>query len=311
VVLWPLAVATALLATVRLLGLDHGVLLVQLVSFTPYVVLGGLAVALLAALARRPYAAGVAGLAALTLAVLIAPRALSSPTPTQGTGLVVMSANTHFGDADPASIVDLVRGAGVDVLTLQEYTPRAEHRLLAAGLADVLPYWESHPAPGASGSAVYSRLPLGDGGLRLVSTGRFSQAYATVTMADGKQVIVESVHPVPPIDGEQLDDWSAGLRDQVRGDAPGPARILAGDFNATLDHRGMREVLATGYVDAADAVGAGLTPTWPYNGARSLVTPKVALDHILVPPSIGVRDFRAVTIPDTDHRAIIATLVVP
>ena len=37
----------------------------------------------------------------------------------------------------------------------------------------------------------------------------------------------------------------------------GPPRILAGDFNATLDHALLRRLLATGYVDAADRDGRG------------------------------------------------------
>jgi hypothetical protein len=39
--------------------------------------------------------------------------------------------------------------------------------------------------------------------------------------------------------------------------------------------------------------------------------PKVTIDHVLVDRGIGVRDFDAVTVPLTDHRAIIATVVVP
>jgi endonuclease/exonuclease/phosphatase family metal-dependent hydrolase len=117
------------------------------------------------------------------------------------------------------------------------------------------------------------------------------------------------VHPVPPI-GQTLY-WRTGMDNQIPASAPGPPRVLAGDFNATLDHAALRAVLETGYRDAADCVGAGLTPTWPFYGPRSLITPKVTLDHVLVPTGIGVRDFRAVTIPRSDHRAIVATLLVP
>src|SRR5690606_32930216 len=129
--------------------------------------------------------------------------------------------------------------------------------------------------------------------------------YATVMLEHGS-VILESVHPLSPSSVPRTREWLIGLNNQVPASAGGPPRILAGDFNATLDHRALRALLATGYQDAADAVGAGLTPTWPYHGRRSAATPKIALDHILVPNGIGVRDFRAVTIPHTDHRAILA-----
>ncbi len=308
---WPATAAVAAIAGVRVLDLDPGVVLVQLISFTPYFALFALAAAILAGLARRLLAAATATLMAIALLACVAPRAFGGPHTAAGTPLVVMAANLRVGGADAMSIVDLVRDAGVDVLALQEFTPDAEERLAAAGLLELLPYRESHPRSGVEGSAVYARWPLRDGGVRLASPEGFEQAYATVTLPEGATITVESVHPVPPINGDALPHWETGLRDQFRGDAPGPPRILAGDFNATLDHSALRDVLDTGYRDAAAEVGAGLTPTWPFYGRRPLITPSIALDHVLVPAGIYVRDFRAVTIPRTDHRAIVATLVIP
>lgn len=306
---WPLAGGAAVTMLMRLFGLEDGVRPVQLTAFTPYLALGAMVAAVAVGLTRRPVAAVVATLAAIVLIACVAPRAIGSPTNQDGTPLVVMAVNLRLGGAEARSIMDLVAGAGVDVLALQELTAEAEASLLDAGLADLLPFRESHPGPGAVGSALYSRLPLAGGGVRRASDPGFNQAYATVALPGDARVIVESVHPVPPIG--QVDRWETGLRNQVRGDAPGLPRILAGDFNATLDHRAMRDVLATGYRDVADAVGAGLTPTWPFYGRRSLVTPRITIDHVLVPEGIVVRDFRAVTIPLTDHRAIVATVVIP
>ena len=55
-------------------------------------------------------------------------------------------------------------------------------------------------------------------------------------------------------------------------DCQGDVRILAGDFNATLDHPELRALLDRGYVDAADAAGAGLAgrpgPPRPAAAAR-------------------------------------------
>jgi len=84
-------------------------------------------------------------------------------------------------------------------------------------------------------------------------------------------------------------------------------RILAGDFNGTLDQRDLRSVLDGGYVDAAAAAGAGLHFTWPTKGRR----PLFAIDHILVDRRIAVKRFEAREIPGTDHRAVIAQLVIP
>ena len=67
----------------------------------------------------------------------------------------------------------------------------------------------------------------------------------------------------------------------------GVVRILLGDFNATLDHQALRDVLDRGYVDAADAVGKALTPTWP---RQRLLPPTVTIDHVLVDERVRVSD---------------------
>jgi endonuclease/exonuclease/phosphatase family metal-dependent hydrolase len=82
--------------------------------------------------------------------------------------------------------------------------------------------------------------------------------------------------------------------------------LLIGDFNATLDHAAVRRLLDTGYVDAADAVGNGLTPTW-----QASLVPPVSIDHVLVEEGIGVRAVRVHDIARSDHRAVVADLVVP
>jgi endonuclease/exonuclease/phosphatase (EEP) superfamily protein YafD len=309
---WLLAVALAVFGLTRLTGLQSGVLLVQLTSFTPYVAAGALAVAALAALGRRLVPAALAGVAAAVLIACVAPRALASPeSGDAGVPLVVMSVNLRLGGADPQAVVDLVRAEHVDVLALQELTPESEQALLALGLGEELPYRESHPHVGASGTALFARGALTDGGSRIVSDEGHDQAYATLTMPGAAPVTLESVHPVPPLSNDLLPYWRVALGNQLPATTPGPPRILVGDFNATLDHAELRRLLATGYRDAADEVGAGLTPTWPFYGLRAAVTPKIAIDHVLVPAGVGVRDFRAVTIPYTDHRAVIVTLRLP
>jgi endonuclease/exonuclease/phosphatase family metal-dependent hydrolase len=89
----------------------------------------------------------------------------------------------------------------------------------------------------------------------------------------------------------------------------GPVRVLLGDFNATLDHGGLRELIATGYRDAAEVTGQGLVGTWgPYDGDR---IPPVVIDHVLADRRIGVRRFAVHGIPGGDHRAIVAELTLP
>jgi endonuclease/exonuclease/phosphatase family metal-dependent hydrolase len=307
ITIWTVAGGLAGLTLVRVFGVDRGVLLVQAVAFTPYLSVVGVIALGVAVLRRQWWAAGVCGLAALVLLGLVVPRVFGGPSEHPGTPVTVMSVNMLLGGADPSSIVDVVRSRRVDVLAVQEFTPQAETDLDAAGLAQLLPYRESHPELGASGSALYSRFPLTDGGGRVASPEGHGQAYAMVHPPGVDPVRVESVHPVPPLDAEFTGWWADGLRGQLPAGEHGP--ILAGDFNATLDHAELRRLLGTGYRDAADEVGDALAPTWPFYGPRSWLTPRVTLDHVLVPHDVGVRAFTVVPIPDTDHRAIVTTLL--
>lgn len=106
-----------------------------------------------------------------------------------------------------------------------------------------------------------------------------------------------------------LDSWRIDLLAQPAATPDGPPRILAGDFNATLDHAPLRALLDTGYVDAARAAGAGLIGTWgPYDGD---VIPPVTIDHVLVDARIGVRKVSVHPLPGSDHRPVLAELSLP
>jgi endonuclease/exonuclease/phosphatase family metal-dependent hydrolase len=85
--------------------------------------------------------------------------------------------------------------------------------------------------------------------------------------------------------------------------------VLAGDFNATLDHSGLRRLIRTGYRDAAATVGAGLAGTWgPYDGDP---IPPVTIDHVLVDRRVRVRSVSVHRVPGSDHRAVLAELALP
>lgn len=296
-------------AVVRLSGLDAGPL-VQLLAFTPYTVLGALLATVLAAALRRPAAAVVAGFATAALLACVAPRAVpdADPGPGDGVRLRVLTANLLMGGARPDALLRLVRERAVDVLAVQEFTPAAAAALEAGGIAALLPHRQLSAEPGTTGSGLYSRYPLTGAGLRR-NGGGFAQAYATVTVPGAAPVVVESAHPAAPYAIAALGDWRADLAAQPRATPDGPARVLLGDFNATLDHGPLRALIRSGYRDAADAVGAGLTGTWgPYDGD---LIPPVTIDHVLADRRIGIRDAAVRGLPGSDHRTVYAELVLP
>jgi endonuclease/exonuclease/phosphatase (EEP) superfamily protein YafD len=307
VLFWLLLLPCLLWAIVRLGGWERGPL-VQLFAFTPYVAGWSWLPAVLA-LATRRWTVGLVALAvAVALTAVVLPRALAGGRgPADGVALHVMTSNMLFGGADPEEIVRLVREHDVAVLAVQEFTPDGREALAKAGLGDLLPYASLADEPGASGSGLYSRFPISDPGSRR-NGGGFLQAYGTIAPTGAGKLVVESVHPLAPWSVRVNGDWRDDLAAEPKADPAGVPRILLGDFNATLDHAPLRELISHGYRDAAEAAGKGLVGTWPYDGKR---VPPVTIDHVLVDERIGVREVSVHKIPESDHRAIVARLTVP
>jgi endonuclease/exonuclease/phosphatase (EEP) superfamily protein YafD len=192
-------------------------------------------------------------------------------------------------------------------VAFQEYTPPAAVALEIAGLGALLPYESAHARGFGLGSALYSRTPLTATGVRKHGSG-FWQAQGTLTVQGGRPIAVESVHPCAPIGPSKDDCWFRDLADQPRADPKGgPLRLLLGDFNATVDHAPFRRLLDSGYRDSAEVVGEGLKPTWP----TFKWLPGVVLDHVLVSEGIAVRRVQVFPVEGSDHRAVLAEIVVP
>ncbi|QGN51015.1 endonuclease/exonuclease/phosphatase family protein [Micromonospora sp. WMMD558] len=309
-VCWAAVVPGVGWAVVRLLGLDRGPL-VQLLAFTPYVAAGSLLPLVLTVALRRRWPAMVAALTTVALVAVVAPRAIgSAPPDAGGPALRLLTANLLAGTADARVLVDLVRRHSVDVLAVQEFTPEIGAELDRLGLDTLLPHRELHPAEGTLGSGLYARFPVSAGGVRHNRGGwGFDQAYATVAVPGAPPVRVESAHPAAPYALDQVGHWRTDLAAQPPATPDGSLSILAGDFNATLDHGPLRALLDTGYVDAAEAAGAGLTGTWgPYDGDP---IPPVTIDHVLVDRRIAVRGVSVHPVRGSDHRAVLAVLRLP
>jgi endonuclease/exonuclease/phosphatase family metal-dependent hydrolase len=250
--------------------------------------------------------AAVAAVAAVLLAACVLPRALPDADrgPMAGVRLTVMTINMYVGQADPAAVVALVREHDVAILAVQEFTTAAERGLTGAGLDALLPHHAlaGDEQFGTTGSGLYSRYPISEPGSERGAGGNL-QAYATVRPPGAAALSVESAHPLAPYAKSVLGLWKEDLDDEPR------KSLLLGDFNSTLDHAPVRELIRRGYRDAADAVGKGLLATWGTDAGRTI--PPITLDHVLVDKRIGVRDVAVEPVRLSDHRAVIAELSVP
>jgi endonuclease/exonuclease/phosphatase (EEP) superfamily protein YafD len=298
----------AVWAGARISGADRvrrtEVPVVQLMSLTPMVAAAAPWVALGLRLSRRRGPALTAAVAAGALALAVQPRAAARPQPAaRGPKLRVLSFNAYFGLADAEVLTDLVRQLDADVLLVQELTEDAVSRLKLAGLDDLLPYTQLELRGGSRGSGIYSRFPLREG--PPVTPTLMAQPSALAELPGGGAVELVCVHPCSP--GLRRFGGTAQWRREL-GLLPPPGelpRVLAGDFNATLDHADFRKLLRLGYADAGRQAGKALTPTWGLPGKnRALLT----LDHVLVDRSCAVLGYSVHEVPNSDHRAVFAEI---
>ncbi|MEW1842764.1 endonuclease/exonuclease/phosphatase family protein [Nonomuraea angiospora] len=302
---WLAVTPFAAWAVVRVAGLERGSLPTQIMTATPYAAAGSLVPLLIAAVGRKRAATAVALLATTALGFSVLPRALGRAEATTGRPLKVMTINMLFGRADPATIMELVREFQPDVLSTQELTPGAVTDLDEAGLKELMPYRVLQDEWSAGGSGLYSRHPVEPLWDLMPPVGHQMPA-ALISLPGGKPVEFIDAHPFPPL-GPQVVEWNEAMA-AFPSASPDRIRIIAGDFNASLDHAALRGLLARGYKDAADTVGAGLIPTWP---ANKRVPPIITIDHVLVDERVGVKEVSVRDVPKTDHRAVLAELTVP
>jgi endonuclease/exonuclease/phosphatase (EEP) superfamily protein YafD len=295
-----------------LFGLDQRSPFVQLVSMRPWIVLADavlLAVLVVVTIFERralPFAAGVLALV-LVAGAIVLPRLVPDPVPAGGAPLRVLAFNTYEGEADADELAALIQQQRPDVVAISESGQRYAERL--GPLIEPLGY-EIH----ATGerrdddinevTAVVSDR-LGDVDVRVGDeTSTFPYMELTgAGLGDLRVVVFHSVAPVPG----SVPDWAHDVALVKRWCAGSTPTIVAGDFNATLDHSLLRDATA-GCGDAAAQRGAGLVPTWGPPRIRSF-GPQI--DHVFATDGIVAETFDVHDIAGSDHRAVLTTLRLP
>ncbi len=218
--------------------------------------------------------------------------------------LTVMTSNLQGGRGDAPTIVRSVKSEEVDLLVLEEVTPESLQQLDTAGLDKLLPNRAGAPALSAVGTMVFSRYPL----VRPRSM-KLTNGAVDVRVQAPKPFRLLAAHTAQPVvdpvpwlvDLEAVRDWSA--TSVQRG-----ATLVVGDLNANQDHAPLRKVLATGLRDAAEQAGSGYQPTWPTRFRHSWMRAVVPLDHVLNSREFVALRTRTVSVPRTDHLALVADL---
>ncbi|MCW2771158.1 MAG: hypothetical protein JWR27_2591 [Aeromicrobium sp.] len=251
--------------------------------------------------------AAVASLLLLHVWWFVQPFLVDAPGSATADGFVVMTANLHIGGADPDAVLDAVDDQGVDVLVLEEITPLALAELDRAGLDRRLGHRIGAARPNRDGIMIFANEPLRDPTRIGTSTPGVGAEMAT---SRGPLRIL-AVHPIAPNNG--VAQWSSDL-DVILSTARasrGPT-IVAGDFNATLDHPHLRALMSSSYRDASVESGLGWRPTWPSPNKIRFAGMKLpslfALDHIFVRGPLEATQAQVRLVHGTDHRALVTRI---
>ncbi|MGV8884617.1 MAG: endonuclease/exonuclease/phosphatase family protein [Microbacteriaceae bacterium] len=252
---------------------------------------------------------------ALISAAVVSTRGLGDTAfETKGSNdLTVLTWNT-LGDAPGAEgIAQLALDAGADIVVLPE-TSEEMGDLVAARLA-------SAGAPMASLTLSYDKVSKARSTTVLISdalgkytftTDRTTSVLPTVVArpADGTGPTIIAVHAVAPIPGE-LGHWRSDLL-WLRDACAGKNIIMAGDFNATLDHfAGLGTSSSTIIGDCSDAglvSHNGAVGTWPTSLPALAGAP---IDHVMQTANwrvSGMRVYESYDKYGSDHRPVVVQL---
>ncbi|MER6916568.1 endonuclease/exonuclease/phosphatase family protein [Streptomyces sp. NPDC000594] len=214
----------------------------------------------------------------------------------------VLTSNVEYGQGTDA-LLRTVRREDPDIVFVQECNILCSRALAAEIPRADYPHRKIVEGYGADGSSLLSRYPLRDApGIE----GSLTMPAAVAEIA-GQEVLLQLVHPLPPIPG-MVGDWRRELRN-IRDRAAAvkdSAAIVAGDFNATPDHAAFRKILDAGELRSAAILGgASRTPSWPSMVGRPL---GAQIDHVLVSRDFSVDSARFLEVAGSDHRALLVRL---
>lgn len=232
--------------------------------------------------------------------------------------VTVLSWNT-FGEGPGAeAIAELALAEHADVVVLPETTEQLGEEIAVEMREAGRPMWvhaqQFSDYLKAQSTTLLISPELGD--YQVTSADWTGPPYNTNTLptvvadsSSGMGPRIVAVHAVAPIRWE-LRNWRSDL-DWLALQCAGDDVIMAGDFNATLDHfagRGVDGGDLGRCTDAAAADSAAGIGTWPTDLPELLGSP---IDHIVSTPNWSVVDFRVLTRFDdagSDHRPIVSTL---
>lgn len=253
----------------------------------------------------------------------IAPAGSISADPADWDGtLTTFSFNTHYSEAHKVELAVAIRRAAAEVVVLPETSAEYGQAIADLLVQDSLRYTvfsAGDQKDDADPTTVLVSAVLGD----------YEQAQAPAGAGHGAVLLrpaggaelnghrrptILGVHTHAPVPGS-MEEWLASVEVVVgqcrgagsdgAGPGPEPGLIIAGDFNATLDHAPMKDL--GGCADAALEAGIGGVSTWPTSSHTTLLGSPI--DHVLADSATWrARSASVLTLSGSDHRALVVEL---
>jgi endonuclease/exonuclease/phosphatase (EEP) superfamily protein YafD len=264
--------------------------------------------ALLATRARtRPLAAGLAAAGTVAGASVVHRASRRSAAAPGQADVTVLTANVWHGSADTAALAALVADERPDFVVMPEAGADFRDKLmpLLAGLG--YRAWVASGGGRPNGYDVVLLVGERAGDVRVHRGRGMRLPHLEVTGGILGARTLYGVHPTAPMSGRGTAWWHDELALIGRWCAAPVAPLVAGDFNATLDHPALRAALGR-CRSAADGTGRGLVGTFPAGVPRWL---GIQIDHVLVPADADTTRFEVLDLPGTDHRAVLARVRLP
>lgn len=244
--------------------------------------------------------------------------------------VTVYSFNTYKSQAGLVDLGVSVRGTGADVVVLPEtdasYGVRLAQLLAQDGCSFRVFSSIGDTTTGIDPTSVANPSTLGSDTLAttvLVSTGLgdYERAARPAGLGAGNLVLkpvgdatlngrtrptIVGIHTVAPAgDGTRAGWLSSVSAAAAQCTEQGDATIVAGDFNATLDHEPMRDL--TGCSDVASTTGTGGLATWPTSSRTALLG--TTIDHVIVNRTTWLpQASKVLDVEGSDHRAVVAVV---
>ena len=324
-----LAIATAVLVWPQFFRLEQTYPFAQLVSVRGLVIGGLLVVAVLALLLLlirplRGFAASVLIIALLgagASGIIGATRGFGTTALPEKTdsSVRVLTWNTAGEAVSAETIAQEILDQGADIVALPETTEAVGERIAIMLREQGHPMWVHHvqfrpdvqDGPQSWQTTVLVSPELGEYSVIQSSEDGSSNTGSVPSVVlmpiDGTGPTIVAVHAVAPR-MEEMEQWKSDL-EWIADQCPQGDVILAGDFNATIDHMASLGVDGgdMGFCrDVASRTGNGLAGTWPSSLPALAGAP---IDHVMASPNWTptgsvVREDAA----GSDHRALVVQL---